>query len=84
MSFCFQGEVNNKRCVLKIDTGSDVSILNNLIEPSQCKIKINNCNLKYPTGKKVSINYKVHTKVRLGNYLVEIPMLMAKINDEYF
>jgi len=25
----------------------------------------------------------VHTKIRLGNYLVEIPMLMAKFNDEY-
>jgi len=52
----------------------------NLIELSQCKIKINNCNLKYPTGDKVSINYKVYTKVWLGIYLIKIPMLVAKIN----
>ncbi|KYN09428.1 hypothetical protein ALC57_18460, partial [Trachymyrmex cornetzi] len=81
--FCFQGEVNNKRCILRIDTGSDVSILNdNLIESNQCKIKIDNCSLTYPTGEKVSINYKVHTKVRLRSYLVEISMLVAKINDD--
>jgi len=38
-------------------TGSDVSILNNnLIEPRQCKIKINKCNLKYLMEEKMLIN----------------------------
>ena len=42
--------------------------------------------MKYLTGEKIAINYKMNTNVRLGNYLVEIPMLVAnfaaKINDD--
>ncbi|KYN29414.1 hypothetical protein ALC57_01147 [Trachymyrmex cornetzi] len=83
MNFCFEGEVNNKRCNFRIDTGSDISILNDdLVGSDDFKVKINNCNLKYPTGEKVAIDYKMHTTVRLGNYLIEIPMLVAKINDD--
>jgi len=44
----------------------------------ESKVKINNCNLKYPTGEKVTIDYKIYTTVRLENYLVEIPILIAK------
>ena len=76
MNFCFEGEINNKRCTFRINTGSDISILNNnLMGSDEFRIKINNCNLTYPAGEKVTIGYKMYTTVRLGNYLVEIPML---------
>jgi len=80
--FCFAGQLDDKNCVFKIDTGSDISIVNkNLIELNKVKYKLNNCSLKYPTGEKVIIKEKVFVKVRLGRYLVEIPMLVADIND---
>jgi len=37
--------------------------------------------LRYPTREKVVIKEKVFVKVRLGKYIVEIPMLVANIND---
>lgn len=51
--FCYAGEIVGN-VDFRIDTGSDVSILNvNLIELD--KIKINNCNLRYPTTEKILI-----------------------------
>ena len=64
MNFCFKGEINNKHCIFRIDTSSDVSILNdNLVRSDESKVKINNCNLKYPTGEKVAIDYKMYTTI---------------------
>jgi len=55
-------------CVFKIDISSNVLILNsNLVELNKPKIKINNCNLKYPTGDKILI--KILVTVRPGNIL---------------
>ena len=83
MNFCFEGEINNKRCIFRINTGSDISILNNnLMGSDEFRIKINNCNLTYPAGEKVTIGYKMYTTVRLGNYLVDIPILVAKVCDD--
>ena len=48
----------------------------------ESKVKINNCNFKYPTGEKIAIDYKMYITVRLGNYSIEIPILVAKINDD--
>jgi len=36
--------------------------------------------VRYPTGKKIIVKDKVFAEVRLGSYIVEIPML-ADIND---
>lgn len=44
-------------CIFKIDTNS-VSIINvNLVESDKLKIKIDDCNLRYPMGEKVFIEY---------------------------
>jgi len=81
--FCFAGQLDNKDCVFKVDTGSDISIVNrNLIALNKVKFKLNNCNLRYPTGEKVLIKEKVFVKVRLNKYIVKIPMLVANINDD--
>jgi len=81
--FCFVGQLDNKNCIFKIDTGSDISIVNrNLIASNKVKFKLNNCSLRYPTGEKVVVKEKVFVEVRLGKYTVKIPMLVAKINDD--
>jgi len=80
--FYFTGQLDNKSCIFKIDTGSDVSIVNrNLIPLNKVKFELNNCNLRYPTGEKVVVKEKVFVTVRLGKYRVEIPMLIANINN---
>jgi len=80
--FYWKIQLDNKSCIFKIDTGSDVSIVNrNLISLNKVKFELNNCNLRYPTGEKVVVKEKVFVKVRLGKYIVEIPMLIANIND---
>jgi len=49
--FCFAGQFDNKNCIFKIDTGSDISIVNrNLIASNKVRFELNNCNLRYPTG----------------------------------
>jgi len=58
--FCFVGQLHNKNCIFKIDTGSDISIVNrNLIALNKVKYELNNCSLRYPTGEKVVIKKKV-------------------------
>jgi len=59
--FCYEGKVNDKPCLLRIDTSSDISIINNnFIESYKLKITsiIDNCNVKYPMGEQVPIRYK--------------------------
>jgi len=80
--FCFVGQLDNRNCIFKIDTGSDISIINkNLVAPNKIKFKLNNYSLRYPTGEKVVVKDKVFVEVRLGKYGVEIPMLIADIKD---
>jgi len=80
--FYFTGQLDNKNCIFKIDTSSNISIVNrNLIASNKVKYELNNCSLRYPTGEKVIVKEKVFVKVRLGKYIVEIPMLVANIND---
>jgi len=79
--FCYEGKVNDKPCLLRIDMGSDISIINNNFIES-CKPKIDNCNVKYLTGEQVSIRYKTIVKGRFAKYYVE-SMLIVKINDNF-
>jgi len=77
-------KIDNKNCIFKIDTDSDISIVNrDLIASNNVKFELNNCSLRYPTGEKVVIKEKVFANVRLDKYIVEIPMLIANINDSY-
>ena len=42
--FYYESKVNDKPCLLRIDTGSDISIINsNFVESCKPKIIIDNC-----------------------------------------
>jgi len=59
-NFCFAGQLDNKNCIFKINTGSDISIVNrNLIASIKVKFELNNCSLRYPTEEKVVVKEKV-------------------------
>lgn len=82
-NFCYYGKVDNQDCLFRIDTGSDVSILNKrFANENRIKLEVKDCNLKYPTGETVPIESRILTKVQLGKYLVEIPMFIAEISDD--
>jgi len=68
--FCFVGQLDNKNCIFKIDTSSDILIVNkNLIALNKIKFKLNNCGLKYLMEEKIVVKEKVFVEVRLGKHI---------------
>lgn len=58
--FNVKGTIDEKKCVFRIDTGSDVSIIGSkFVKTSGSQILLrNSCQLKYPTGKDVPVKFK--------------------------
>jgi len=80
-NFCYKEKLNGKICLYRIDTGSDVSIINNkFIEGTERNFNVGNCKLEYPTGENVSIEYKIDTEVELGKFSIKIPMFISEIS----
>ena len=66
-----------------MDTGSDISILNKkLVGSSKQRLRLENCNLKYPTGEEVGVEFKVFAKIIVGKFCLEFPFLVAEISDD--
>lgn len=81
-NFSFLGEIEGKPCLFRIDTGSDVTILNSKLAEGVKINKIRDFNLRYPTGEKVPIKFQADVKLRIGKYFRKIPMLIANITDD--
>jgi len=81
--FCFEGLIDKRVCIFKIDTGSDVSVISSrLIDSSKRRIPLERfCCLKYPTGEEVSVKFKTKVFVELGKFSVEFTMFVADIDD---
>lgn len=71
-------------CSVKIDTGSDVSVVRgDLIKMSKCQIPIeSSCLLKYPTGEKMSVKFRTKVMIKLGKYSVELLVFVADIEED--
>jgi len=81
--FCYKGKLNGKICSFRIDTGSDVSIVNEkFIEGTERKFDIKGCKLRYPTGENVSVSSKIDTEVELEKFSIKIPMFVSRISDD--
>lgn len=81
--FCFPGRLDKINCVFRIDTGSDVSIVNRkLVAEGKEEICEENYNLRYPTGEKVSVGPRVILEVYIGKNLVEIPMFVVEMSED--
>lgn len=81
--FSYFGKLDGKSCLFKIDTGSDVSLLNiKLVGENLEKIPIKDIDLKCPNGEKIFIEFSVKVKIEIGKYEIEIPLFVANINDQ--
>ena len=66
-AFEFDGSVDKKSCILKIDSGSDATILKpKFVEPRCHRIPLDGPNLKYLTGQDVPIKFKTVVRIDLG------------------
>jgi len=72
-SFCYKGLIDKRVCIFKIDTGSDILIINSkLIDSSKQRIPLDcSCCLKYPTGKEVSVESKAEIFIELEKFSVQ-------------
>ena len=81
--FEFGGSVDKKSCVLKIDSDSDVTILNSkFVEPRCHRIPLDGPNLKYPTGEDVPIKFKTVVQIDLSQHSVQMIVFVADIADD--
>jgi len=79
--FCYKGKL--KVCSFRVDTGSDVSIINNkFIEGTERKFDVGDCKLRYSTGENVSVEFKIDTEIELGKFFIKIPMFGSEISDD--
>jgi len=63
-------------CFFKVDTGSDISLLNKkLVDSSKNRLPLENYNLKYPTGEEVAVEFKVIAKIVVGKFCLKFPFL---------
>jgi len=80
--FVFRGKFNGKYCDFKLDTGSDVTVINpRLVDVSEKHIPIENERLRYPTGEKVPVKFRSRVKVELGKYSCKMIVYVAEIRE---
>jgi len=75
--------VGEKLCFFRVDTGSDISILNKkLINFSKGRLPLGNNFPKYPTGEKVAVQFRVSAQIAVGKFSLEFPFFVAEISDD--
>jgi len=78
----FFGKINGKYCEFKLDTGSDVTVINpRLVEVNEKHIPVENERLRYPTGEKVPVKFRSQAKVELGKYSCKMIVYVAEIRE---
>lgn len=82
-NFCYKGNLNGKLCTFRIDTGSDVSIVNaKLAGDFDVYGAKKNLNLVYPTGESIPVRSEIVVKVELGRFSLDLPMYVAEMRDD--
>jgi len=75
--------VGGKLCFFKVDTGSDISILNRkLVNFSKGRLPLGNNFPKYPTGEEVAVQFRVSAEIVIGKFSLEFPFFVAEISDD--
>lgn len=70
-------------CNFKIDTGSDISIVNSkFVNASKTTFPDKNSRLIYLTGKIVPIQYQINMKVQLEKFSIDLSMFNADMKED--
>lgn len=82
-TLCYKRVVDGKECSLKIDTDFDVLLLSSrMVGSLRLRLPTGAYNLRYPTGEKVVVLFKVVANVAVGRFSLEFSFLVAKISDK--
>jgi len=82
-NFCFSGRLNGEKCLFRIDTGSDVSILNRkFAREGERGLRKEEFKIRYPTGEEVLIKFEEEAQIELGEFSLKFPLLVAEILDD--
>jgi len=80
--FIFRGKINGKHCNFKLDTGSDVTVINpRLVDASRKHIPMGNKRLRYPTGERVPVKFRSQVEIELGEYSCKMIVYVAEIGE---
>jgi hypothetical protein len=81
--FSYWGFFNEKKCLFKTDTGSDVSIVSQkFINSKKNGLALGNYRLRYASGEMVPIKSRVLVKLSLGKFLLEMPMFVMDMEED--
>jgi len=82
--FMINGRINKKICSMKIDTGSDVTLVREgfLEFPGRRMFRDRTFNLKYPTGERVPVKCKVEVLVEVGELSMKLPVYIVEMKDD--
>jgi len=82
--FFINGRINKRYCTMKIDMTSDVTLVREgLLEFSKQQIfRSRSFNLRYPTGERVPVKFKVEVSVEIGELSMRLPVYIVKMKDD--
>jgi dsDNA-binding SOS-regulon protein len=81
--FYVDGFVNGYRCIFKVDTGADVTLIRSDFLKNSKKIPFEkSITLKYPTGEKVLVKNKVEISVKLGDFSEKLFAYKVDMEEE--
>jgi len=81
--FCVSGFVNGQKCVFKVDTGADVTLIRrNFLRGLKRVPLAGSITLKYPTGEKVPVENKIEVLVKIGDFAERICAYEVDMEEE--
>jgi len=85
--FYIKGRINKRSCTFKIDTGSDVILIREkLLEFSKQRetrcFENRSFNLKYSTGERIPVKFKVRVLVEVGELSIKLPVYVVDMKND--
>jgi len=82
--FLIKGRINKRNCSFRIDTGSDVTLVRKglLGFPKQRVFRSKFFNLRYPTGERVPVEFRVRALIEVGELSIELPVYVVDMKDD--
>lgn len=81
--FCFRGALDSKPCMFVLDTGSDVTLVNEkFVNPTSSRLSFERSNLRYSTGEKVPVTLKTKVVVSLEKFCETLSPFICEIQDD--